>query len=195
MLVPRDMKRSTRDLLAWCLLLADEDGVVIRSDLAEVLDARDPDHLADRIVDLEEWGYVRRMRKPAPYGSRLKVVYTAAYGRAWKRCMNCPRPVKNVRGARYCATCQAGVARHDRAWKAEAFEIWADGLKDKQSEARIVYRIGAATGHPMFTPRDAGADQKREGIVPYMLREGMLVDRFWRERMKAHAGNEGDDVA
>jgi hypothetical protein len=193
--VPRGMRRASLACLAWMLLIADEDGVVVRRDLADVLDAREERNLSRTIADLEAWGYVRRLRKPGPPGSHIRISYAMVYGRAWRQCLNCPRPVKNVRGARYCATCQASVARHDRAWKKEAVEIWMDGLKLKQSEALIVYRICGATGHPMFTPRDAGAEQKREGVVPWMLAEQMLVDRFWRDRMRSHAANEGDDVS
>ncbi len=192
--LPRSMSGAELKVLGWAIILADDEAVVVRRDLAELLDARDRIHLTVVIRALEGRGCVRRLPKPRPLGSHIRVSWSRIYEKAWKQCLNCPRPVKNVRGARYCATCQASVARHDRSWKATAFEIWHDALTRKQGEAALVYRICMATGQPAYSRRGAGADVGKEGVVPNLLAEGLLVDKLWSDRMRAHNSNEGDDL-
>lgn len=187
--MPRALSRAGRSALAWAVLLADDEGTLKHRDLVEALDA-DSATVGRRVQELEGFGLVRRLRKPPPFGSHIRVSWKALYGKTWKACTVCPRPVKNVRGARFCAVCQASIARKDRSWKRMAFEIWVSAKKGT-SEAATVYKIRAATGHPLFTPSDPGA---HEGIVPWMLSEKMLLDPMWRERIKAAGGGEPDDV-
>lgn len=189
--LPRALTRAARGVLAWAILLANEDGIVAHADLVDVLDVADRSTFAKRLRELEGHGLIIRLRRPNPVGSFIRIAWARLYGRTWNACINCPRPAKNVRGARYCAVCQASLARHDRSWKAMAFEIWADGTSKRQGESTIVYRVRAATGHPLFTPSETGS---HEGIVPWMVSEKLLVDALWRERMRAATTGEGDDV-
>ena len=190
LLIPSTLSRKSRNALAWVVLLCDEAGVTRRRDLSTAFEVRDQRHLTSIVAELEAAGCVRRQDG----GRSIKVVWSKVYGRAWRSCLNCPRPVKNVRGARYCATCQAAVARHDRAWKAEAFEIWAAGLNQGHSEAAIVYRLHVVLKRPMFTPRRADSvDDRHEGIVPWLLEKKMVTEKVWRDRVRAHAADEIDN--
>lgn len=211
--LPRGMPRRCIGLLPWFLLLCDENGIVPRARIAEVADVTD-DELRRTITALVAMGLVvrvppKRLRtlgieiNGGHVGAYLQPVWGRIYSRAWKQCLNCCRPVKPVRGSRYCATCQATMARTDRSWKAIAFERYVQGRfridesgkHRPESEAAIAYAIHRATGQPLHTRRrvEGDADMANEGVINFLVREGHFTDQCWREYMRAHTtGEEGE---
>ncbi len=209
--LPRGMPRRCIGLLPWFLLLCDNDGIVPLARLAEVTELT-RSALASTIASLVAQGLVvrvppKRLRtlgiESSTVGSHLQPVWGRIFSKAWKQCLNCCRPVKPVRGSRYCATCQATMARTDRSWKAIAYERWVQGrtrVDDKgrhipESEAAIAYAIHRATGQPLHTRKrvEGDVEMNTEGVVNFLVREGWFVDVGWREIMRNHTqGEEGE---
>lgn len=229
--IPSTLSRRAATLLPWLILLADDRGLVPRARLRTVLEgARGEEPMRHAITDLVHAGLI--IRTPTKQlkalgvevttrpGAYLTVVWGRVYSAGWKQCLNCIRPVKPVRGSRYCATCQATVARQDRSWKALAFERWvqgrarvsANGNPAPETESAIAFAIHRATNVPLYTRRrNVGDDDAAdEGVINFMIRMGFFVgDEWariaagfaapapsspWPERMRNHAqGNEGEE--
>jgi hypothetical protein len=197
--IPSGLPRAWLTCLYAAIVVADETGEVPggQSTLARMLDIADRNHLRGTIAELEALGYMVRFGRPK--GRRVAVVVTRLLPRdpatGLRRCRNCPRPIRAIPNSTTCGTCQAAIARHDRKWKPIAFQIWADGQSKRESEATIVYRIHAATNWPIWTRRDGGhAEWGAEGIVDWMMRDGMISDPVWRRRANAFAsGLDGED--
>ncbi len=193
--LPASLTVRERYVLAWALHLIDLDATCKLDDI-EAATGYSARAVRMSVAMLEERGLVRRFRfagKP----QRLRVALSRIFkSDAWKTCAHCQHPV--VPGAakpKYCATCMATIVRHDRQWKAHAFEIWASSKKE--SEAQCIYRIHVQTNQPLFTRKGSkdDADPGKEGVVNWMLGEDMIVDtEYWRARIKAYNSREdGED--
>lgn len=184
--IPDNISARGRMTLLWCLFGANVDGLITYADL-RTLSGYGEDSTKKALAEIEAQGFIRRLTHARP--RRIRVCFSRIFRRGWRTCMHCPRPV--VHGAPkslYCATCLATIVRHDREWRTMAFEIWASS--SGESDAKVVYRIHARTGQPIFTRRGDAVETGKEGIVNWMIDMGMLKASEWAERMKAHATGE-----
>lgn len=202
---PRSLTRKAVNLLPWILWYVDDDGVVEQATLREATRFT-REAVARAVGELVAAGLIVRVRENgAQTGKRIRVVWSAVLVDVpWRKCLNCIRPIKPVRGSRYCAACQATVGREDRSWKAIAFERWCQGVTRSvngkacpETEHAIAYAIHRATGVPLFArKRVEGTDDiNGEGVVDYMIRSGWFTDPGWATiRKNRNAGNEGEDA-
>lgn len=229
MRVPPSLPRRAAALIPWMVLLSDDRGVVPLARLRQVCGVGDK-KLRLSINELVAAGLIIRtptrqaramgLEVTARAGAFLSVVWGRIFSASWRQCLNCIRPVKPVRGSRFCAVCQATVARQDRSWKAIAFERWVQGRARigpsgkpaPESESAIAFAVHRATNTPLYTRRRNVGDEEQadEGVINFMVRMGFFVgDEWariaagfagpqptspWPERMKNHAqGNEGEE--
>lgn len=197
MALPKSLTRAARDTLFAAMHLADAEGLTSVAEIAALLDITDS-RMKSRLAELERHGLARRLGRA---GSALngdgrarlvRIAYSKVFTAGWQTCAHCPRPVvKGAERPKYCATCMATIVRHDRTWKATAFEIWAGAAKG-ESEAKIAYRIHANTGQPLFDRRSTKDEDERgkEGIIPWMLSRGLFEDAMWADKMRARAAGE-----
>lgn len=190
--LPRAISRAGAAAIAWGLHLADEDGCVVVDRLREALGITASRSVRSIVAELERLGLARRLVVSRPL--KMRLVYSAIFkGEKWQTCQHCPHPVvTGVAKPRYCATCMATIVRHDRTWRAHAFEVWAAsrGL----TEAAVIYKIHAQTNQPLFTRKGVkdSVETPKEGIVNWMLHTGLIVDEtYWRQRVRAY--NDGDE--
>jgi hypothetical protein len=195
--LPVNLSNRARGVLGWMLVLMDDEGCVLAEDLRDVLglSSRPGDPTAalrSTLRDLEAFGLARRIRRSSPL--RIRVALSKVVVDGWTTCMHCPRPVVvGTHASHYCAPCMATLVRHDRTWRAHAFEVWA-AQNPGESEAKVIYKIHAQTNQPLFS-RKLDPDTVKEGIVNWMLSAGMIVNEpFWRGRVRAFAAGEDGEA-
>jgi hypothetical protein len=190
--LPRAISRGAAAAVAWALHLADDTGCVELTALRDALGVTDASSTRRILGELERLGLARRLVTSRPL--KMRLVYSAIFkGDKWQTCQHCPHPVvTGVAKPRYCATCMATIVRHDRTWRAHAFEVWASSRGT--TEAAVIYKIHAQTNQPLFTRKGVkdSVETPKEGIVNWMLHTGLIVDEtYWRQRVRAY--NDGDE--